>query len=251
MKKFFKFGFTLPEVLIALSIAGVIAALVIPPLATTTQNNKNAAALGRSVEVIETGCQMLIQRANELSSNGEFFGHYDIALSDIGINSMNTVSGSGLIFNNASEFFNTTPLTSEQVTSYKNMVKNYNGTTPPNPPLNEIVENYALNPRLGAYYGVSDHYAESTNDDEITEIIYIDVNGTGSPNRYGIDIFLFGLTDRCNMVPAGSQRVKNVFDIGGIVSMPLSTEACDDHVDNGLSCTERVVREGYKNNYKR
>ena len=249
MKKTFKFGFTLAETLIALSIAGVIAALVIPPLATTTQNNKNAAALGRSVEVIETGCQMLIQRANELSSDGEFFGHYYILLSDIGINSVDTVSGGGMIFENASEFFNTTPLTSDQVSEYKNKVKSYGGGTP-SPSPDQIVTNYASNPRLGAYYGVLDEYEEG-GDDPINEFIYIDVNGIGSPNKYGIDIFLFGLTDRCNMIPAGSQRIKSLLNLGG-VSIPLSTEACENnYITNGLSCTERVVREGYKNNYKR
>lgn len=250
MKKGLKFGFTLAETLVALGIVGVIAAIVLPNILYGVQNRKHAVALGRSVEAIESGCQALLQYAGEKSTDGLFFGHYNIHKdmngTDIGSAASNSVSYNSKLLENASEYFKVTPLTSDQKSAYTtNGVKSYSGGTA-SPALADIASNFAKSPKLGAYYGVKYNVETGSFDDPIIEYIYVDVNGANSPNRYGIDVFLFGLTDRCQMIPAGSFRMKTMTNI------PLASEGCSDSgVTNGLSCTQRVIKDGYKINYMR
>ena len=79
--------------------------------------------------------------------------------------------------------------------------------------------------------------------------IFLDANGTKKPNNYGKDIFFFGLTDSCKMIPAGSQRFVNDYPLYG-EQIPLATTSCSDSgIKNGLSCTSRVVTDGFKINY--
>lgn len=259
MNKNFKFGFTLAEALMAMAIAGVIASLVVPSLVAGTQNRKHATSLGRSVEAIESGCQLLIQDASEKSTDGEFFGHIMINKTldghDIGTlngDNVNTKSvvGQSKLFENAGSYFNATPVPSNNKTQYAKSVKNFDGGVP-NPKFESIVTNMAYSEKLGAYYGVkftkhegkiSDHIA-----DPLVELIYIDVNGANSPNRYGIDIFLFGLTDACHMIPAGTTRMKDFVKMMG-ATIPEEAKGCPK---SGLACTARVVKDGYKINYKK
>ena len=248
MNKNSKFGFTLAEILIAMGIAGAIAALTIPQLVVSTQSNKFATALGRSVETIETGCQALVQDASEYSSDGEFFGH---ALIEVGYDTRGIapplIIADSKLFENAGAFFNATPLTNSQQSSYTGSVKSYTGGTP-SPSVSNIAGKFAVNTKLGAYYGVLRRTTNESNaDDPLVELIYIDVNGANPPNRYGRDVFLFGLTDACRMIPAGTNRMNSWYS-----SVALATSACNGgNVTNGLSCTARVVKEGFKNNYSK
>ena len=248
MKKNIKLGFTLAEALMAMAIAGVIAALVMPPLISGTQNRKHAAALGRSVEAIESGCQLLMQDASEKTDDGEFFGHSNITLEDIGLSGSANVVDNSALFTNASDskYFNVIPLTAAQKSNYESSVKTLSGTGSLSPSLSSIVANYAKSQKLGAYYGVlklnQSVINQQNENDPIVEYIYIDTNGENSPNRYGIDIYLFGLTDACHMIPAGTARMTN------LTGIPEENSGCPR---NGLSCTARVVKDGYKINYKK
>lgn len=254
MKKNIKLGFTLAEALMAMAIAGVIAALVMPPLISGTQNRKHATALGRSVEAIESGCQLLMQDASEKTADGEFFGHAQITIKDINSQSTNStrIIENSALFTNASDakYFNVIPLTAAQKGNYESSVKTFNGTGSLNPSLSSIVANYAKSQKLGAYYGVLELtqalIQQQNEDDPIVEYIYIDTNGENSPNRYGIDIYLFGLTDACHMIPAGTARMNSL-----ITSIPTEANGCNNNISNGLSCTSRVVKDGYKINYKK
>lgn len=64
MKQKLKFGFTLAEVLVALAIIGVVAALTIPQLVKTINKDKAGSTLGKTVQQIELGCQNMIQAYN-------------------------------------------------------------------------------------------------------------------------------------------------------------------------------------------
>ncbi len=268
MKKSLKPGFTLAEVLIALGIMGVISAIMIPTLVSGTQNKKLAASLGRSVEAIESGCQSLIQEASELSqsgnngsqsgNNGIFFGHSyinkNIDGTDSGGNVSNSVIENNNLFGNAARFFNTRQLTSEQVNQYGPRVKAFNGNSP-SPNVQNISGRFFVNSKLGAYWGLKRN-PNPDNDtmdqrDPIMEYVYVDVNGQNSPNRYGLDIFLFGLTDSCHMIPAGTNRLNNVLSSVPVEDASNGCKETNGVIDvvNGLSCTHRVVRDGYKIEY--
>ena len=247
MKKRLKTGFTLVEVLVVLTVVALLAAVVIPSMIHNTMDKKNGVALGRSVETIETGCQMIIQRANEMSHDGEFVGHYSINKNMDGTeasNATDSISGNNL-FTSAPEFFNVKPLSQSQKNDYENNVKSFSGDSP-SPSLSSLVDNYVVNTDLGAYYGIKTSETETTSDDPVVALVYIDVTGSNPRNRYGHDIFLFGLTDSCHMIPAGTTR------INAISSIPVSSAGCagTGSVENGLSCTQRVIQDGYHINYK-
>ncbi len=111
------------------------------------------------------------------------------------------------------------------------------------------------------------------NDDRITgdpnlviRRIYIDANGAAAPNEPGKDIFLFGLTDSGHLVPAGSVAYgarrdsnnnivfNNIFreDIQmmcGGSSIPTQNLFINDLMGALLSCTTRVVEDGWRVNY--
>lgn len=246
MNKKMRFGFTLAEALIAMGIVGVVAALALPTLVTSTQNNKFAVSLGRSVEVIETGCQLLVQDANE-NSDSEFFGHALIQIGDLTkAGTTPYVVTDNKLFENAGVYFNADPLTSSQQSDYTSKVRSFSGAAA-SPSVSNIADKFAVNTKLGAYYGVLQRTDEVNSDDPLVELIYIDANGANPPNRYGRDIFLFGLTDSCHMIPAGSRRMNSWYSGVG-----LTDRACSGtNISNGLSCTARVVKDGYKNNYSR
>ena len=247
MIKNIKNGFTLAETLIAMAIVGVIAALTIPTVVSETQNGKLAASLGRNVEAIETGCQFIVQRASEASTNnsdGIINGIFMVNTDVNGVASADTnrLVHENLFSANASEFFNTVPLTSTQITNYANEVRDINGNNPSSGP-NVLADNFAISSKFGAYYGYKGNNANTNEIDPIIGYIYIDVNAQKTPNRYGRDIFLFGLTDSCHMVPAGTTRVNSFRDI------PIESDGCGNSPTSGLSCTLRVVKNGYKIDY--
>ena len=251
MRECYKLGFTLIELIVAIAIIAVIAAVTIPSIATGAQNRKLAASLGRSVETVESGCRMLIQDMSEKSTDGEFIGHFSInkALDGSDINNApeDSVSANDGLFANAPEYFNVMQLSADKKADYESRVRSFAMTTP-SPALSEIAGKYSMNTKLGAYFGVkSNKVATTTISDPIVEYVYIDVNGEASPNRYGLDIFLFGLSDRCYMIPAGSSVFKKYKS-----SIDLATNSCDGNsVTNGLSCTSRVIKDGYKINYRK
>lgn len=63
MKKL-KLAFTMVEIVVALVVIGVIAAMALPMLIKETQKHQSGATLGRIVAQIENGNQDLIQRVN-------------------------------------------------------------------------------------------------------------------------------------------------------------------------------------------
>lgn len=65
-----KKGFTLTEVLLAMTVIGVISALVMPQLVKSTQKDKAGIVLGRAVEQIELGCQNMMQQYNSRDDAG-------------------------------------------------------------------------------------------------------------------------------------------------------------------------------------
>ncbi len=251
MKKITKTGFTLAEILVALGIVGVISAMTISALTAGVQKKQLAVSLGKDVDVIETGCQKLIQYASGISTDGDFLGHYMInkALngSDIGSAASNSISGNNLWIGTGT-FFGTKALTSTEVANYKKSVTAFNnGSASPSP--NDLAgSNIVVHEKSGAYFGTKGVTESASYSDPIVGYIYIDVNGASSPNKYGRDVFLYGLTDACHMIPAGTARMEA---INSRLPKETDTTGCKEGsaVSNGLSCTARVVREGYKISY--
>lgn len=250
MKKYIKSGFTLAEVLVTLGIVGVITSLMMPTFISGVQKKQLAASLGKNVESVQIGCQKLIQYANEQSTDTIFEGHYSIHKNLNGspaYSDTHSISGNNL-WTNTSSFFNTKTIASADITRYKGLVKSF-GRTTASPTVDSLAgSNIILNEKTGAYWGTKSVTEANTiynSKDPVVGYIYIDVNGEKSPNIYGRDIFLYGLTDACAMIPAGSERMKQINS-----NIPTDNSACNGtSITNGLSCTSRVAREGYKINY--
>ena len=240
-------GFTLAEALVTIGLIGVVAVLTMPNVFVTIQGDKWASALGKNVETIERSCQNMVAEASSMGST-DFYGHYRIHKNfngkDIGSTDANTISGNNLWAAAGSRsVWGVNSMNSTQVTNYQNRLALYEYNSPK---LNTLVgSNLVRNTKLGSIYGTGTASETAKYEDPILGYIYIDVNGEKAPNRYGRDIFLFGLTDACRMIPAGSERMRSVTG----AKIDSSTKACNDNIKNGLSCTNRVVQDGYKMKY--
>ena len=248
MTKNIKNGFTLAEALIAMAIVGVIAAITIPTVVSETQNGKLAASLGRNVEAIETGCQLVVQRVSEASvtdRDGVVSGIWEVnnGVNGVASNNSNRLVNNNLFSDNTSEFFNTVPLTTTKKSEYVSLITNINGAGQTTFNYSSDGWHFAVSSKLGAYYGYNGF--SSSNVELPIGYVYIDVNADKTPNRYGRDIFMFGLTDTCHMVPAGTS-ILHIMNS----NIPIESDGCaGDNPSNGLSCTSRVVKNGYKIDY--
>ena len=73
--------------------------------------------------------------------------------------------------------------------------------------------------------------------------VIIDANGAEQPNKFGEDVFLFGLTNRGVLIPAGSEKYHD-FD------NTVATGACSgDGVGDGTACAARVMADKWEIKY--
>lgn len=236
----FNFGFTLIEMLITLTIVGVVASLSIPELVKNIEKNKSGAMLGKASTIISSGCESIIQHANNNSNNSYFENFSSITKNDLLKNNENALllTDDNLITAGKS-FFGLKELTSDySVKTYAGANSSLfsNGTT-------------MVNEDLGIYIGIlKNNYNENNlidSSNAIRKILYVDTNGANLPNRFGMDIFMYGLTDRCQLIPAGTNRLYALYNDAGIAS-----DHCkDNNIENGLSCTARIIDNGFKIDY--
>ena len=78
--------------------------------------------------------------------------------------------------------------------------------------------------------------------DTIVARVIIDANGVAAPNRFGEDVFLFGLTNNGTLIPAGSKQY-NDFDDN------VAVDACADTAGDGLACAARVMADKWEIKY--
>lgn len=209
-----KKGFTLTEVLLAMSIIGVISALVMPQLVKTIQKDRAGMILGKAVEQIELGCQNMIQAYNESMEDA---GRTSMADTLLALDGDYTFS-----FNRLAPYIGVTNITQAD-----------------NRPIVLRTSQYRFNkfpaeiqtPALRMLWIVGHKF---TPDDIIESNIIIDVNGLANrPNELGKDRFRFDLRNDGKLVPAG-----------------LNTNSCDgDNPTIDVNCTARVVKDGFKIKY--
>ena len=211
MRRKSKKGFTLTEVLLAMSIIGVISALAIPQLVKSTQRDKAGVILGKAVEQIELGCQNMIQEYNSrddagasmvdiLSAmDGDFAFSFDRLAPYIGATRINQASQGAFIQLGRPMLYRFNKFPAEiSVPFYLRLVD---------------IPRYAT----------------------INRDIIIDVNGIGNrPDQLGVDQFQFDLRNDGKLIPEG-----------------LNSHTCDGDNPAVIdaNCTARVVRDGFKIKY--
>ncbi len=166
MKQKLKFGFTLVETLLALTIIGIVAALTIPQLGKTINKDKAGPTLAKSVQQIELGCQNLIQAYNARENAGASSADTLMALDGDFAFSMESLA----------------PYIGANSTDDGYLLKGINSVI--------IVE--------GDPQGVNER------DDVVLDTVIIDVNGVANrPNSAGRDRFYFQLRNDGKLIPEG------------------------------------------------
>ena len=225
----FKKAFTLAEILIALGIVGVVAAIVIPLVSQSVQKNQSGATLGRAVQQIEIGCQNLIQVGNSRSTNGSITDVLSgFTLTDIGItDATDTIP-------ETSPVLSILPLALKGYCGYMDdsgdllPIKTYSGAD--NETDNTRVTGNVRRCKFSKFNaGIAFYFDKETLDTGALGrqdlaaftgfVIYFDTNGWNNlPNCAGKDIFAFKLLNNGTLVPEGTTEAgtyaRQVVDAG-------------------------------------
>ena len=130
MKLKLRAAYTLPEVLTTLAIIGVVAAVTIPQVAVSIQKKQDGAMLGRTMQIMEGGCQNMVMDvvSSDKIMTSPHLGHSDIGIFEAlhsdgtvwpdGINPKNIMQGDFLLRFNP--FYGLKRLPDTDATSYKN-----------------------------------------------------------------------------------------------------------------------------------
>lgn len=228
MKK--KFAFTLAEVLITLSIIGVVAALTIPTLIQKYQKIVLVNQLKKAVSVVENGFRK--------------------AMADDGVDKLEDTS----LFREEGSiaFSGYRPTLKYNLDKYFKIIKNDEyGTIPINYKYLDGFK-YAQPPQFASIYlsdGIilytSGFYRTTFSGSPTASLggILIDVNGEKGPNQYGRDMFNFNLANNGRLYPAGSKE-----DNG--YSYWKTNGGCDPAAArSGWLCAARIIENGWVMDY--
>jgi prepilin-type N-terminal cleavage/methylation domain-containing protein len=181
MKNILKKGFTLSEMLITLTVVGVLAVLVIPGLIRDTTNRAQISLLQSSVESLNTAVQNELIRTNATNIvDTNIYNSPEKFLKSLDVSKTTTACSTEGYF----------------ATSYKDM----NGDAASSPTCDA-----AGLLKTGVVVGLKNSYLEQ----DATAII-IDINGDKEPNIVGMDYFILELTWNND-----KESGKHLGDIGG------------------------------------
>ncbi len=211
------FAFTLVEVLITLTIIGVVAALTLPNIMKNIERKDLETAFKKSYSVISQAIAQM--KAQE----GAVWAYY---------NKVDNSSSNSTVLKNA-------------MMPYFNVI---NKCTPSNlcPPSNSLdYKNFSNNSDFGdtslfteKFYTadgmlISPTVYGSPNDNVA---IWVDTNGWGKkPNRAGYDLFLFEIMQNDSVLPMGTS--------GTLYSSATQCSTSSIYVTNGYTCAYRAVKE--------
>ncbi len=258
-----KFGFTLVEVLMTLGIIGVVGMLVTPSIMENGRNQTNAARLSTAVSNFENGIQ-----TGMAAENAEDLYNWDV-WTDAPVVQNPTKAQLDAFYGNITRFMT--------LSGYEERrdLTGYYGNNPPammdtDGTRGIVIEDgdigvyTALTAKNGAMYFISDKVNDARNgeSDEATARangrtmysraadIIIDVNGTTRPNIFGRDIFMFALSSEGTLFPYGSQEVHMYYGEDGVFPYWNDAGGCrDGAIGDSITCTARVVENGYTIDY--
>ena len=270
-----KFAFTLAEVLITLTIVGVVAAMTIPTVIGSSQNQKNAAALSVAVSDWENAMAAMMSRDGatdlfETSVWKDMPAKLDSSSSDADI--QKSVAG-------ISEYLKIVDYYKDYETLYgsSSSPKKIDGTDVPSlqPDGVLLVSSKGFvycvkipDSKNGLKTGlhsikddegtiVDSEEVENTEDSileaggnlyNIAATVTIDTNGISKPNMWGRDSFVFYLGSDGILYPNGGLDV-SIFFRGDDSATWKNNRCTDSEIVSGQECTARLVENGYKVDY--
>ena len=247
MRKIFK-GYTLAEVLVCVAIVGICAALVAPALFNNTRSAVNINSVARAVELVQNGMVNIMQTAQNNSDDDAAPAN----LASIQLSDLFEDGGDDYITDDDNLFSETMAyMNIERAEDYNiNNIIDYSGDEIGGEAFADMLA-YRFK-KNNAYIIVQsttqDGIADAADDDVITRIL-IDANGPAAPNQIGRDVFLFGLANNGQMVPAGSEAYNNNLFAE---ELPLYTDednGCMENITDGLPCAARIMADGWAMNY--
>lgn len=234
-----KLGFTLAEVLIALAIVGVVAAITLPTFVSNGKNQANASKLAVEVNAIENALTTMIAREgiDDLTESEWVTGGF--AIGDL---------GKYLKLNGSRGDTYQTYYTSDS--PYKTLTN-----TALKPGIDKIYET-----KNGALLGVVTDIQYSRDEATVKALggsayqsigfMAIDVNGAAKPNIWGRDVFYFIIGADGHLYPSGSLNFSVLVytNNANIWTKSGGTYSC---TGNSLShgCTARLIENNYKMDY--
>lgn len=278
-----KVGFTLAEVLLTLSIVGVLAAVTIPGVVSSSSNDANAARLAVTVSNIENAMHSMI--ATEGVSNlygtrawgvaqkqDKMIGHSSSSGDATGVPAFAGYLGQYLAINSFSKgsyidyYGSNTAI--RKLSGSKTYGEQEGGEATD---YEGLGGRFPIELKNGAtmFIQVWPRGDGNTKDtqakkDAVIELggslfsdaadVSIDVNGKQKPNTIGRDIFKFYLGSDGVLYPCGGTDV-SIYDYGSLKETWDSNDAtvfgCLDSkvVNSGAGCTARLISNGYKFDY--
>lgn len=227
-----KRGFTLAEILIALALVGIIAALTIPTLLGNVRHQANAAKLSAAITDFENATSVMItqEEIDDLSELENMQGILELLPKYLKVNTTN------------------------------DDMNGYYGSAEPFTTINEEAGmgdfGSLMLAKNGAVFMFDDN-VQTRNEDTVRGMggtvsssrgrVAIDVNGTEGPNMYGVDVFLFRLGDNGSLYPFGSLNCSilendnntNLWD-----GDDSDYKCVDDDMTEG--CTARLVENNFR-----
>ena len=262
-----KRGFTLIEILITFTIIGIAAAITLPALFKSSQNEANAARLKASVRNFETAMATMIaaEGVNNLYETTAW------RVGEVNASADNSVKAG---FLNSIERFITTvgyqegenPVTAyyggKSVYALDNSGKKGSAIDDINGCLPLIMKDGSVifirtfskttnSPNDNGYMGLQRvAFTHGTSLNGNPADIFIDVNGAKEPNTVGRDLFHFYVNSDGTLFPFGSLDVV-VYHNGNETDANYWEVGCTNNnkANNGWPCTARLIEEGYKMNY--
>ena len=243
-------GFTLAEILVSLTVVGVLAALTIPGLVKNVQKEQAGSVLGKSVEQLEVGFQNIIQTANDNFEDSSYAETLSVIKftdlvpsdSDIEIPSGDDSDDNSIVENNFKDVLSYLGLVSENIsTDNFKTIKDFDGTRDEeNGEKIQEADLYKFSKSPASVCFLQPESSANSTDAGKMDLgiasVYIDVNGFAKgPNTYGKDIFRFQVKNSGHLLPYGADDYK--------------TTCADGNITDGLACTARVVADGWKIRY--
>lgn len=219
-----KKAFTLAEVLITLTIIGVVAALAAPALIEKTQQAKIGPTLSKFTNTYENATQQLFYR-DEIDR---------LSLID-GVDGVSFANGTGF----GDKLANHMTLDKMETSKYTEY-KNYKYTAGTVADQSSDEKPYYLLKDGSMFYLVGGASGEGT----LCQLVF-DINGVKKPNRVGKDVFKFVIADNGRLYPFASKAHKNINTSLQNVNCNLAGSA-----DAAFACTGAVADNNWKAEYK-
>lgn len=214
-----KRGFTLAEILLAMALVGVIAAMTIPTFVTNTRNKANASRLSTMVSALNTGyTTMMVSEAAQDLTDTPYFLKFSDSKGEEAIAELAKYVKISAKNDNVAMTENGAEITFE----YKD--------------IDDLSEDDAKENGIAVVGTVG--------------LLKVDVNGEAKPNKEGRDIFQFCIGKDGNLYPAGGKLYSLLVDHKS--TNLWSSESSEYYCATGdlsVGCTARLIEEGYEIKY--